>query len=148
MPISFLCWSTFGRRMTSQSVFISNRYCLSPPEAGPNWRVCLLVSLSGFDALGSAVAFYLWGNRRLNPVNLACNTSFPSVRPHACFLCNALSCPGQPVWVHRGPRAPDGPSAFPGCGWGARNRTQEALRDTRAFQCVCFKGFTVKNQLE
>ena len=79
MPISFLWGSAFGRRMTSPSVFVSNRYCLSPPKAGPNWRVRLLVSMSAFEALGSAVAFYLWGNRRLNPANLVCNMSFPFV---------------------------------------------------------------------
>uniref|UniRef100_A0AC11B675 Uncharacterized protein n=1 Tax=Ovis aries TaxID=9940 RepID=A0AC11B675_SHEEP len=30
-------------------------YCLSPPKAGPNWRVRLLVSMSAFEALGSVV---------------------------------------------------------------------------------------------
>lgn len=123
--------------MTSQSVFVSNRYCLSPPKAGPNWRVCLLVSLSVFDALGSAVAFYLWGNRPLNPVNLVCNASFPSVRARAFFLCNALSRPGRPSGCTgvREPLMALPPSQAVAEAHLAGHR--KPSWDTRAFQCVC-----------
>lgn len=136
MPISFLCGSAFGRRMTSQSAFVSSRYCPSPPKAGPNWRVRLLVSLSAFEALRSVVAFYLWGNKRLNPVSLVCNTSFPSVRSRAFFL----SCPGWPVCGCTGVSEPL-MALQPSQAVAEAHLTghEKPFWDTRAFQCVwCF----------
>ena len=136
MPISCLCGSAFGRSMTSQSVFVSNRYCLSPPKAGPDRRVRLLVNLSAFDALRSAVAFYLWGNRRLNPVNLVCDTSFPSVRSHAFFL----SRPRQPVCGCTGVSEPLMALQLSQAVAEAHlTEHKKPFWDTRAFQCVwCF----------
>lgn len=135
MPISFLWGSAFGRRMTSPSVFVSNRYCLSPAKAGPNWRVRLLVSMSAFEALGSAVAFYLWGNRRLNPANLVCNMSFPFVRSRAFFL----SCPGQPVCGCTGVSEPL-MALQPSQAVAEAHLTghKKPFWDARAFRCVCF----------